>query len=118
MLASFKKRHTNTYITTEEVARSYERLPTFINRLPWRDYNAKHKCFLLEDNESLGVCFNITPIPCEARPGIMMEEIAHSISEAIKNSIPCEKENPWVLQIYVKKQADLSPFYDEVDAYF
>lgn len=115
---SFKKINPKNHIKTEDVMRSYTQSPTFMNRLPWRDYNTKHKCFLLEDNESLGVCFNITPIPCEARPSKMMEEISHAISEAIKNSIPCEKDNPWILQVYVKKKSDLTSFYEEVENYF
>jgi conjugative transfer ATPase len=105
-------------ITKQDVARSYDAMPNLINRLPWRDYNEKYKCFLLEDNQSLGVCFRISPIPCEARPDTMMEEIAKSISEAIKNALPCEKEDPWVLQVYVKKETDLTHSYQHIENYF
>lgn len=106
------------YIKNQDIARSYQTMPNLIHRLPWRDYNQKYKCFLLEDNESLGVCFKITAITCEARPDAMMEDIAKSISEAIKNSIPCEKDNPWILQVYVKKEADLSEAYQRIEDYF
>lgn len=105
-------------ITKKDVARSYHSMPNLINRLPWCDYNEKYKCFLLEDKKSLGVCFKITPIPCEARPDKMMEEIAKSISDAIKNAIPCEKEHPWILQFYVKKELDLSQAYHKCESYF
>lgn len=98
--------------------RSYQQLPSIIDRLPWRDYNEKYKVFLLEDNKSLGVCFKITPIPCEARPESMLCEIAKSIGDALKNSIPCEKSTPWTLQIYVYKESDLSDTYTEVQNYF
>lgn len=47
-----------------------------------------------------------------------MEEIAKSISEAIKNAIPCEKENPWTLQVFVQKKSDLSPAYHDIENYF
>lgn len=104
--------------TRREIAWIYEKRPTFLERLPWRDYNHKHKCFLLEDNESLAVGFDITPIACEARPNAMMEDIAGSIAAAIKNAIPCEKENPWILQTYIRKKADLSGVYQDIEAYF
>lgn len=104
-----------SYTTRKDIASSYQFLPSFIERLPWRDYNEKYKCFLLEDNTNLGVCFKITPLSCEARPASMLEEIASAISEAIKNSIPCEKSNPWILQVYAKKQADLSSVYQDIE---
>src|SRR5260221_9246341 len=91
--------HKNSYIKHSELKNSYHSFPSFVERLPWRDYNEEHKCFLLEDNISLGVCFKITPISCEARPAKMLEEIAFAISDALKNSIPCEKDTPWILQI-------------------
>lgn len=105
-------------VTRQDVARIYQKMPTFSYRIPWRDYNNKHKCFLLEDNESLAVCFDITPLACEARPVAMMEDISKSIAEALKNAIPCEKDNPWVLQTYIKKEADLSRSYQAIENYF
>jgi hypothetical protein len=101
-----------------DIKRSYQSLPSLADRLPWRDYNEELKCILLEDNESLGVCFKIRPIACEARPEAMLNEIAKLIGEAIKNSIPCEKNNPWILQFYINKESDLSKSYAEIENYF
>jgi conjugative transfer ATPase len=114
----FKNNPQKSYAVRKDIANSYQLFPSFIKRLPWCDYNEKYKCFLLEDNTSLGVCFKVTPISCEARPVSMLEEIALAISEAIKNSIPCEKNNPWILQVYAKKQADLSQVYQEIENSF
>ncbi len=104
-------------IKQQDMARIYARQPSITDFLPWRDYNEKHKVFLLEDNQSLAVGFELTPIACEARPSIMMEEIAKSISEAIKNAIPCEKNNPWILQLFVQRSSDLSSSYQQVLEY-
>lgn len=105
-------------IKKNDIARAYRGLPSLAAKLPWRDFNEKHKCILLEDNESVGVAFKITPIACEARPDAMLNEIAKSIAEALLNTIPCEKENPWVLQFYVQKDSCLSSAYAEVENYF
>lgn len=105
----------NTVVKTNDIARGYQQQPSITHYLPWRDYNEKYKLFLLEDNVSLAACFNLTPIPCEARPAIMMEEIAKSIAEAIKNSIPCEKNNPWILQVFVERQRNLSQQYAQIE---
>lgn len=114
MLSSHKK----TFTKKQDISRIYQYRASLADRLPWRDYNEKHQCFLLEDNESLGVCFKMIPIACESRPTEMMEAISKSISEAVKNTIPCEKENPWVLQVYVQKTMDLSQVYQDVENYF
>lgn len=100
------------------IAKTYQNMPTIINRLPWRDYNEKFKCFMLEDNQSLGMCFKIHPIACEARPEAMLKEISKSVSEALKNAIPCEKNNPWIFQVYIQKESDLSSAYTEIENYF
>lgn len=98
-----------------DIARSYIRQPSITDRLPWRDYNDKHKVFLLEDNRSLAVAFHLTPIPCEAKPEQMMEEIAKSIAEAIKNAIPCEKDYPWILQIFIQRSTNLSQQFSQIE---
>ncbi len=67
--------------------------------------------FLLEDNQSLATGFHFTPNPCEARPEKMMKEIANALSEALKNAIPCEKNNPWILQLFIERCSDLSVNY-------
>jgi len=100
-----------------DMQRIYTRQPSITEFLPWQDYNDKYKLFLLEDNQSLAVCFELTPIACEARPAVMMEEIAKSISEAIKNAIPCEKNNPWILQLFVQRSNDLAPHYQTIKNY-
>jgi len=82
--------------------------------LSWRDYNAEHQVFLLEDNQSLATCFSLTPIACEARPSVMMAAIAKSLKEAIQNAIPCEKENPWILQVFVQRERQLSSVLDKI----
>jgi hypothetical protein len=65
-----------TFINKNDINRLYNSNPTIIDYLPWRDFNEEHKFILLEDNESLGVCFKIFPLGCEARPESMLNEIA------------------------------------------
>ncbi len=101
-----------------DIAKSYSHRPSLASRLPWTDYNDEHQCFLLEDRESLAVCFDITGVATDAKPQSMLEEIAYSIQEALKNSIPLEKENPWILQVYVTKENSLNAEYQKIENYF
>lgn len=108
----------NPFIKSKDIAKSYHHLPSFIEHLPWSDFNEKHKLFLLEDHASLGVCFKITPLSCEARPEKMLNEISTAIGEAIKNAIPCEKNHPWILQVYASKEPDLSSINQKIEDCF
>lgn len=94
--------------TNNDIARGYAKRPSIANFLPWCDYNEKHKVFLLEDNCSLAACFNLQPLACEARSETMMREIARSFKDALQNSFPFEKNNPWILQLFVVRERDLS----------
>src|ERR1700722_9463702 len=102
-------------IKNSDMAKLYTQQPSIAKHLPWQDYSDKYKLFLLEDNQSLAAGFDFIPIPCEARPAKMMEEIAKSLSEALKNAIPCEKNNPWILQLFIERNTDLSTHYHQLE---
>ncbi len=101
-------------VKSGDIQRGYQKRPSLDSYLPWRDYNDEHKVFLLEDNQSLAVGFQLTPIACEARPAAMMEAISKSLQDALQNAIPCEKNNPWILQFFVKRQQNLSGVLDRI----
>jgi conjugative transfer ATPase len=103
-------------ISVEEIERGYQKHPSVASYLPWRDYDEKHKVFLLEDNASMGVGFEITPLPCEARPAVMMEKISQAFKESIQNAIPQEKQSPWILQVFVMREPSLTPLMQTIHA--
>ena len=117
MIAINDKQNKNI-ITKSALESTYQRRESLADWLPWHDYNHKHKCFLLNDNMSLATCFKIKSIACEARPAAMLEEITKSLSEALKNSIPLEKDNPWILQTYFKTVNNLDSTYKQIESYF
>ncbi len=110
----FFKRRKSTQISRADVARSYAQHPSLAHRLPWCDYHEAHQVFLLQDLCSLGVGFEITPIACEARPPEMLEAIHQSLKNALQHAIPFEKDHPWILQIFVQRDTNLSWVLDKV----
>lgn len=101
-----------------KISNIYQQRDSLTDFLPWLDYSDQHQCILLEDNISLGVCFKVRPIACEARPDVMLKAISQSIANSIKNTLPCEKDNPWILQVYVQKEHDLSDVYNQIKNYY
>ncbi len=110
----FFKRRTSARISRADIACSYAQHPSLAHRLPWRDYHEAHQVFLLQDLCSLGVGFEITPVACEARPPEMLEAIHQSLKNALQHAIPFEKDHPWILQIFVQRDSNLSWVLDKV----
>lgn len=108
MLFKHAKKITKNIVKKSDIARGYAKHPSLADFLPWCDYNQKHKVFLLEDQLTLATVFNLRPIACEARPEAMMREIARSLKEALQNAIPCEKNDPWTLQLFAVRHRSLT----------
>jgi F pilus assembly protein of type IV secretion system len=113
---SLKKQQSQPLISVAEIERGYQKQLSIADYLPWCDADDQHKVFLLEDNLSMAVGFEITPLPCEARPALMMEKIAQSFKESIQNAIPQEKNDPWILQVFVTRESSLAFVMDKVKA--
>ena len=103
-------------VSKTDITRGYAKRPTITDYLPWRDYNDKYQVFLLEDQQSLRVCLSIKPVACEARPLEKMEAIQQAIAEALKNAIPLEKINPWIVQVFVQRENKLDATFDAIKA--
>ena len=54
-------------ITVNEVARMYNRPSSFIDRLPWYEFDSKTKTLLLDDGISVAAIYDIVPIASEGR---------------------------------------------------
>lgn len=105
-------------VTEKTIAKQYQSLPSLHDQLPWRDYHEKTQTFLLEDLQSLGVAFEIVPLSCEARPQKTLEHIANAFKDSLRNAIPFEKEDPWVLQTFVEKIPNLNEEKKRIADYF
>lgn len=104
-------------VTTAAVKRLYDRPPSFTDLLPWVEYDADSRTFLLEDGISVGALFEIVPAGTEARTPRFMQQLRDAIQTALTDAIPEEDEAPWVLQVYVQDEPSLKEFQQEVAAY-
>lgn len=93
---------TKPTVSREDIERGYAKHPSITDYLPWLDYSDEHQVFLLEDQRSVAITLSIKPVACEARSAEQMQAIQQAISEVLKNSIPLEKTDPWIVQVLVK----------------
>ena len=104
-------------LTTADVKALYARPPSFTDHLPWVEYVAESRCFLLEDGVSVGALFELTPAGTEARTPAFMTELRDAIQTAITEAIPERDDAPWILQVYVQDDPSLSDLIRDVEAY-
>lgn len=95
-------------VRQSDVRCQYERAPSFTDLLPWVEYLPDSQCFLLEDGQSLGAILELQPVGTEARDDKFMTNLRNSIQVALTDAIPEHETSPWVLQLFVQDQHDLS----------
>ena len=104
-------------LTTASAKQRYARPPSFTDLLPWMEYIPESKAFLLEDGVSLGALFDVQPVGCEARTPAFMTQLRDAIQTAINEAIPERDDAPWVLQIYVQDEPQLTRFNQLLASY-
>lgn len=114
--ASLKK-YFRPYIKKQDIARQQEVFPSFSEMLGFEEWSEDKKCFLLQDGCSLARVFEIRDVATDSRPVDMINEFHEKITQALSQIIPTEKENPWVLQIFVQEEATLEPLMQRLRDY-
>ena len=102
---------------TRDWAKLYKRPPSFTDLLPWTGYVPQSKLFVLEDGFSLAVLFELFPVGSEAVELDFLEEVRELIQVALVDALPEHADHPWVLQLFVQDDFNLSNFQKEVSRY-
>ncbi len=115
MFSYFFKRD-NRVVTQGNVNELYKRPPSITDFLPWLDFSEDTQTFTLEDANSAAAMFEIIGVPTEARPDKFMQDVQANIQTCINHTIP-QKDNPFVLQVYVQDEESLTDFADKFEEY-
>lgn len=100
-----------------DYARAYEGGPSFTDMLPWLEYIPESKQIMLIDAVTRVAMYEVEPLPTEGRTREYLKEAVDSVSQMIAETFPEHKKNPWVFQIYVSGEGDLTPFMDRIKEY-
>ncbi len=111
-----RRRTTDKAPTQISIRKSYERPLSFTNLLPWLEYSAETQSFLLDDGFSVGALFRISTVGSEARTAEFLADIRDKL-QTVLTSLPEEPESPWVFQLYLQDESDLSKTVDQVRSY-
>ncbi len=62
------------------------------------EYLSREQCLLLDDGQSVGAVYSISPVASEGRTAARLEEIRDSVEDALQDSLEEFDSNPWVVQ--------------------
>jgi len=102
-------------LTKKQYARLWEEPPSFVEYLPFTDYDAEDGVFHFEDGVSVGAVFELLAVDIEGRKPEILKKIESGIQKALQ-SIPGHHESPWILQFYLQ-DAPLVGLIEQIRAY-
>lgn len=112
----FETRNPARPVTVADIAKLYDRSPSFTDYLPWLEFDNQANVMCLADGHTVGVVFELNPVSTEAKPDDWLRKLHHQIQEVISTAIP-EQDQPWVLQLYAKDETRLDRLADELGHY-
>ena len=113
MIGALKKR----YVQRNDVMRQYAKQPSFSDLLPYLEWSDDEHLILLEDGRSVGAAFDLKAVPIEARCDQQIQVLHEKLVRMLAKLLPLERENPWVMQIFVQDDMTLMPLYTRLEAY-
>ncbi|MEW8139163.1 MAG: conjugative transfer ATPase [Candidatus Thiodiazotropha endolucinida] len=90
-------------LTEKQYAKLWDKLPSFTEYLPFKDFNREDGVFHFEDGFSVGAVFELTAIDIEGRPVQIVKRIEDGIQKALL-SLPGHHDSPWILQSYLEDE--------------
>ena len=102
---------------TAAFRRCYERPPSFTDLLPWTTYLPDRKFFVLDDGISIGCALELFPIGTEAVSEEFLVDVRNALQVALVDAIPEDTRHPWVLQLFLQDDYDLTPLRNFISTY-
>jgi conjugative transfer ATPase len=93
-------------LTEQTVDSLYQKGASFVDFLPWVEYQPESKTLLLDDGRSVGAVYDITPFGTEGRAPARLEELRDILKDALQDSFTEYDRNPWVVQFYCQDEDD------------
>lgn len=97
-------------ITNSEALGTYRSHgPSFVDLIPWVEYDHEYQVFEFQDGVSVGTVFELSPVDMS----IKSEDDFYTLQKGIYNAlkiIPAKRENQWVLQSFLRDE----PLHDVV----
>lgn len=107
----------NGPLTYADAKSQYNRPSSFVDRLPWYEYQSDSQTFLLDDGRSVAAIFDVIPLPTEGRSYGWLQDKRDAIQNALQDTFEEYGDSPWIIQQYAYDDDDLYEFIDSMSKY-
>ncbi|MBN3849442.1 conjugative transfer ATPase [Paraburkholderia sp. Ac-20342] len=104
-------------VTQDDERKLYDVAPSFVDMLPWVEYQPQSQSLLLDDGMSVAAFFELTPVGTEGRERHWLSEVRDSLENALQDSFDELDDNPWVIQLYAQDETDWERYLDTLHGY-
>ena len=103
-------------MTPADRRRMASRPPSFTELLPWTRFDPEEEVFLLKDGQTLGMLFELAPVPTEAQSAEYLADRSHKVREALQ-AIDEVDRDPWVVQFFLNDDRNIDGLKRDLAAY-
>lgn len=104
-------------ITSAEAARIYGRPSSFVQKLPWYEFQTDSKTILLDDGKSVGAVFDIVPLATEGRSYNWLQDRRDMIQDTLQDCFEELPAGPWIIQQYTYDDDNMEDYIEKLRAY-
>ncbi|MCL2897180.1 conjugative transfer ATPase [Brenneria tiliae] len=104
-------------LTQQAANAAYQKGPSFVDLLPWVEYQHDSQTLLLDDGRSVGAVYDITPVGTEGRSQQHLSEIRDIVKDALQDTFEELDSCPWVAQFFCQNEDDFSGYLQQLRDY-
>lgn len=104
-------------IKENDIKRIYNRPSSFVQKLPWYEYQTESGTILMDDGKSVGAAFDVIPIATEGRSYNWLQDRRDLIQEALQDCFEELPNSPWVIQQYTYDDDNMEEYIRQLRVY-
>jgi conjugative transfer ATPase len=104
-------------LTTMDAHRLYGRPSSFVQKLPWVEFQKDSQTVLLDDGKSVGAVFDIVPIATEGRSYNWLQDRRDMIQDVLTDVFEEHPNSSWIIQQYTFDDDNMEEYIATLKAY-
>lgn len=100
-----------------DIKRMYGRPSSFVDKLPWYEFQTDSNTILLDDGRSVGAVLEIVPIATEGRSYRWLQDRRDKIQDALQDCFDELPTGPWIIQQYAYDDDNMEEYIRQLRAY-
>lgn len=109
--------HQSHHVTLNDEQKLYDVAPSFVDMLPWVEYQPQSQSLLLDDGTSVAAFFELIPVGTEGREIQWLTQVRDNLENALQDSFDELDDNPWVIQLYAQDETNWDRYLDTLHSY-